>query len=234
MTGGTTVLTTNKSPTEVVYPTSDGKPMAESDLHRNVMVESIETLKRHFAGQRVYVSGNILLFYRPGDKHRYVVPDVLVVRELEPCLRDNYLLWQEGRAPNIVIEITSRTTRHEDLKKKQKIYQDEVKVEEFFLFDPRAEYLKPRLQGYRLDRGRYVPILPDGERLPSKELGLYLEADGHQLRFYDPGSGRWLPTTEESLCEMAAALQQKDSALQQVKAEVERLRRELAALRGEQ
>jgi Uma2 family endonuclease len=221
-----TVLTTNPLQTEIVYPTSDGRPMGETDLHRNVMVESIETLKRHFAGQRVYVSGNLLLFYRPGDKHRHVSPDVLVVRELEPRDRENYLLWEEGRAPNVVIEVTSRTTRGEDLNKKRKIYQDEVKVAEYFLFDPCAEYLKPRLQGYRLDRGRYVPILPDGERLPSKELGLYLEADGHQLRFYDPGSGRWLPTHNESLCEMAAALQQ-------VEAEREQLRRELAALRGE-
>jgi hypothetical protein len=207
----------------------------------------------HFAGQQVYVSGNILLFYRPGNKRRHVSPDVLVVRELDPHIRDNYLLWEEGRAPNVVIEITSRSTRDEDLEDKLEIYQDEIKVAEYFLFDPRSEYLKPRLQGYRLSDGGYVLIAPADQRLPSKELGLQLEADGNQLRFYDPASDRWLPTPQEARLEALAALQQRDAALQQrdaalqqaeaklqekdstlrqAEAELERLRRELAALRG--
>jgi hypothetical protein len=243
----TTALVMNAADIDVDYPTSDGRPMAETDLHRDVMLDAIETLKMHFAGQQVYVSGNILLFYRPGNKRRHVSPDVLVVRELDPHIRDNYLLWEEGRAPNVVIEITSRSTRDEDLEDKLEIYQDEIKVAEHFLFDPRSEYLKPRLQGYRLSDGGYVPIAPVDQRLPSKELGLQLEADGNQLRFYDPASDRWLPTPQEARLEALAALQerdaalqqaeaklqQKDSTLQQAEAELERLRRELAALRGE-
>jgi hypothetical protein len=236
----TTALATNAADIDVDYPTSDGRPMAETDLHRDVMLDAIETLKMHFAGQQVYVSGNILLFYRPGNKRRHVSPDVLVVRDLEPHIRDNYLLWVEGRSPNVVIEITSRSTRDEDLEDKLEVYQDEIKVAEYFLFDPRSEYLKPRLQGYRLSDGGYVPIAPVDQRLPSKELGLQLEADGNHLRFYDPASDRWLPTPQEARLEALAALQQaeaklqeKDSTLQQAEAELERLRRELAALRGE-
>lgn len=212
--------------------------MAESDLHRDVMVAAIETLQEHYTGQRVYVSGNILLFYRPGDKRRHVSPDVLVVLGLEPRSRDNYLLWEEGRAPNVVIEVTSRSTRNEDLKDKLKIYRDEIQVAEYFLFDPRAEYLNPPLQGHRLSRGRYVSIAPVSGRLPSTELGLQLEAAGSQLRFYDPVAGRWLPTPQEALKQKDAALEQKDAALKQkdaalrqAEAETERLRQELVALR---
>ncbi len=217
MTAIASPVTTNTLLPHVDYPTSDGKPMGETDLYRNVMVATIETLKTYYAGQRVYVSGNLLLYYRPGDRRRHVSPDVLVVQGLEHRDRDNYLLWEEGQAPNIVIEVTSPSTRKEDLKDKWKIYQDEIRVAEYFLFDPRSEYLNPSLQGHRLNRGRYEPILPVSGRLPSLELGLHLEADGGQLRFYDPVAQRWLPTPPE-------VLKQKD-------AELERLRQELAALR---
>jgi Uma2 family endonuclease len=94
------------------YPTSDGRPMAETDLHRDLMVDLIETLKNWFAADpQTYVSGNILLFYEPGNKRRHVSPDVLVVRGIAKLRRDNYLVWEEGKAPDLVIEVTSKTTR---------------------------------------------------------------------------------------------------------------------------
>ena len=66
-----------------------------------------------------------------------------------------------------MIEVTSPSTRKEDLVHKRRIYQDEIKVAEYFLFDPRSEYLNPSLQGHRLSGGRYEPILPVSGRLPS-------------------------------------------------------------------
>ena len=53
------------------YPTSDGRPMGETDLHRRVMFDLIESLTMFYAGQKVYVSGNLLLFYEPGNKRRH-------------------------------------------------------------------------------------------------------------------------------------------------------------------
>ncbi len=249
-----TAFTTHTPTPEIDYPTSDGKPMGETDLHRSVMVVTIETLKMHFAGQQVYVSGNLLLYYRPGNKRRHVSPDVLVTRGLEPRDRECYLLWEEGRAPNVVIEVTSQSTRDEDLEDKLEIYRDEIEVAEYFLFDPRSEYLVPALQGYRLSRGRYELIEPVSGRLASVELGLQLESDGSRLRFYDPAGQRWLPTPQEAHLEALAALERKEAALQrqqatllqkeaalqqseairrQAEAEVERLRQELASLRGQ-
>ena len=219
--------------------------MGETDLHRSVMVAAIETLKLHYAGQLVYVTGNLLLYYRPGNKRRHVSPDVMVVRGLEQRDRQNYLLWQEGRAPNVVIEVTSQSTRDEDLEDKLEIYRDDIGVTEYFLFDPWSEYLNPALQGYRLNRGRYEPLVPVAGRLASLELGLQLEADGSRLRFYDPAGPRWLPTPQESRLEVLSALEQKEAALEQkeaalqrsevarrqAEAEAARLREELAALR---
>jgi hypothetical protein len=64
------------------YPTSDGKPMAETDRHRDLMQDLIQTLQEFFASSpRVYVSGNLLLFYERGNRRRYVSPDVLAQRD---------------------------------------------------------------------------------------------------------------------------------------------------------
>src|SRR5262249_8727790 len=153
---------------ETDYPTSDGKPMAETDLHRDLMIDLIETLKVHFAADPMaYVSGNMLLFYERGNKKRHVAPDVFVGLALPKRRRLNYLLWEEGRPPDLVIELTSKTTRKEDEEKKKDLYRDVLRVQEYFLFDPLQDHLKPPFQGYRLAGGQYVPIDPIGGRLPS-------------------------------------------------------------------
>jgi Uma2 family endonuclease len=97
------------------------------------------------------------------------------------------------------------------------LYRDVLRVPEYFLFDPRHEYLDPSLQGYRLRRKRYVPIKMLDGRLPSEVIGLHLERDGRALRLYDPSTRNWLLTPRER-----AAV---------AEAELERLRRELEQLR---
>ena len=78
-------------------------------------------------------------------------PDVLVAFDVpkEPR-RDNYLVWKEGKAPDVVVEITSKSTKQKDKKKKFEIYRDILRVSEYFLFDPTEDYLDPPLQGFRL------------------------------------------------------------------------------------
>ena len=194
----------------VDYPTSDGKPMAETEDHRDIMIDSIQVLQDHFAADpMVCVSGNLLMYYVPGDKRRHVSPDMFVVRGVPKRRRQYYLVWEEGRAPDLVIEVTSRSTRREDLEKKFALYRDQLHVSEYILFDPLAEYLKPPLQGFRLIDGQYVRIEPTaGGRLPSAVLGLELEGVGSQLRFYDSAAGRYLPTDRE----VKQALRQSEAA----------------------
>ena len=187
------------------YPTTDGKPMAETDLHRDLMFDLIATLDAHFRDDpEVYVSGDLLLFYEEGNRRRHVAPDVFVVLGVSKRKRDNYLLWQEGRGPEFVVEVTSKTTRDEDVGKKRALYQDILRVPEYFQFDPTQDYLKPPLQGHRLLAGRYEPIAPVEGRLPSVALGLHLERDGTQLRLVDPATGRRLPTPHEQVVEARA------------------------------
>jgi Uma2 family endonuclease len=190
------------------YPTSDGKPMAETDWHRDLMTILIQTLQVWYAEQpRVYVSGNLLLFYERGNRRRHVSPDVFVVKGIAKHQRPNYLLWEEAKGPDVVIELTSASTRREDIVGKFRLYQDTLRVKEYFLFDPLGDYLKPSLQGHRLRSGEYHPIRAVAGRLPSRILGLHLERAGRELRLYDPAVGRWLPTPLEQANTAEAARQ---------------------------
>lgn len=181
------------------YPTSDGKPMAETDLHRQLMFDLIEILQaRYDHDPDVYVSGDLLLFYEEGNKRRHVAPDVFVVFGVARRPRLNYLLWAEGKGPDVVIEVTSKTTRREDQTKKRTLYQDVLRVPEYFQIDPTEDYLKPPFQGHRLINGRYEPIeVVDGGRLPSLTLGLLLERDGPRLLLIDPATGLRLRSRRE-------------------------------------
>jgi Uma2 family endonuclease len=231
------------------YPTSDHRPMAETDLHREMMFDVIEALKSYYAGQPVYVTGNLLVFYEPGNKRRHISPDCMVVKGVAPVPHLNYLIWEEGRSADVVIEITSKTTRKEDIKKKFDIYRTIMRVREYFLFDPTGDYLSPRLQGYRLIADQYVPIEPTEGRMFSEELGLFLEGQeipdwrerlklfklkrpAEQLRFFDPAIGRWLPTIAESLQiarQRAEAAEQEKQQAEQAKQQAEQAKQQADA-----
>jgi Uma2 family endonuclease len=227
--------------------------MAESDLHRDIMVDMIQILEDHFVAEpRVYVSGNLLMFDEEGNPRKHVSPDVFVVRGVEKRQRENYLVWQEGKGPDAIIEITSKSTKRVDVTKKQLLYRDVLKVGEYFLFDPTADYLDPPLQGFRLVGGNYEPITPIDGRLPSAVLGLHLEQSGQELRLYDPRRGERLLTRRERIAaettgrlraeadrdrvetarlQAETARLQAETARLQVEEENERLRRELEMLR---
>ena len=180
----------------------------------------------------VYVWGNLLIFYDEGNPRKHLSPDVFVVRGVpKRPPREHYLVWKEGKYPQGVLEITSKTTAKEDQEEKLRIYREVWRVQEYFLFDPRSEYLKPPLQGYRLRGNRYVRIKAVAARLPSEVFGLHLERDGQQLRLYDPNRGQYLLTAREKNILIEAARQQAEAARQQAEAENERLRQEIQSLR---
>lgn len=214
------------------YPTSDGRPMAETDLHRELMFDLIKTLQAYYAADpMVYVSGNLLVFYVPGDRLRHLSPDVFVVKGVSKRERPNYLTWEEGKGPDVVMELTSSSTRDEDVQDKYQLYQNNLRVPEYFLFDPLGDYLDPPLRGYRLRGDKYAPIRPFRGRLPSKVLGLHLERHGRSLRLYDPAAKQWLLTPEETIRQMADTVQRVGSENEQLRREVEALRRRLGERR---
>lgn len=209
---------------EMEYPTSDGQPMAETTLHRKVMADLIEALDRRYAGvPDVWVGGNLFLCYRKGDPSAALAPDVLLARGVTKWDRPNYLLWEET-PPTLVVEVTSRKTRGEDRGKKKEVYE-RIGVEEYVLFDPYGDWLRPRLQGFRLEGGRYQPIVPAGDgSLASRTTGLILRPEGERLRLFDPAAGKpllWTDELEGALAEAQAALAEVRAARAQLE---ERLR----------
>ena len=190
------------------YPTSDGRPMAETDLHRQDMMDLIQVLEDRYADEPdVYVTGNLLLFYVEGQPRTHVSPDVFIARGVpKRPPRDHYKVWLEGKGPDFVIEVTSKTTRNEDQRKKWALYRDVLKVPEYFQFDPTEDYLRPSMQGHRLVGGEYASIEPVEGRLPSLFLGLELERSGTELRLYDPISRQRLPTRQERVVQVTRRL----------------------------
>ena len=191
------------APVAVHYPSSDGKPMAESDFQRTPLMYAVARLRHHFRRRPdVYVSGNLLLYYREGDPRAVVAPDVFVVLGASGADRSSYRLWEEPKAPDFVLEITSRTTHREDQGRKRELYRS-LGVREYWQYDPTSDYLAPPLQGLSLTAGTYRRLpgtaLADGTlSLASAVLGLELRLTERGLRFHDPQTGQELPNLEET------------------------------------
>lgn len=231
--------------TEIHYPESDGEPMAESDSQRIYLTYAVEALQNHFRDRDdVYVSGNLLLYYEEGNPRSALAPDCFVVFGVPKRRRRTYKLWEEGqRAPNFVLEITSLSTRGEDLGAKRGTYAY-LGVQEYWQYDPDGDYLKPPLRGLRLVDGEYREIRrasPFGEDfyLASDALGLELHLRGGELRFRDPASGHFLlnySEAEDARRESEAARQDAETARQAAEAarqDAEAARQAAEAARGE-
>jgi Uma2 family endonuclease len=222
--------TLTPSLTEIEYPESDGKPLGETSIHVNVITQSLLGVIQGFYkdNPNVAVHSNLLVYYVEDDPKRNVCPDLFVALKVPSDIRRRtFKVWDEGKGPDLVIEVTSKKTRREDTGRKFELYRDVLKVREYFLFDPYEEYLKPSLQGHRLMRGRYKLIAALENRLPSEVLGLHLERNDFDLRLYNPETGVWLPTRMELEEELGAVKADR----QQAEAEIQRLRREIDSLR---
>lgn len=110
-------------PRRVHYPESDGKPMGETDLYRDLMTNLIFALKWFLGSTIAYVAGNLFIYYKEGNPRAVVDPDVFVVLGVPQRRRRIFQTWKEGgRAPDVVIEITAKRTQKDDRERKPAIY----------------------------------------------------------------------------------------------------------------
>lgn len=222
---------------KIIYPETDGEPMAETDVHRKQLgTYLVDPLIEHFRDSpETYVSGNLILYYEEGNPRKHTAPDVFVVKDVGDYDRRTYKLWEEENVPCFIVEVTSTSTRRNDWREKRFLFED-LGVAEYFLFDPYGEYMKPPLQGFRLVNGYYRQLepkkLPTGElEFFSDELQLILRTVSSSLRLYDPDTGQVLRSLEEAEFEREMAEferkraeAERDDAL----AEIERLKKLLA------
>ena len=213
------------APVEIEYPSSDGEPVAESSFQLIPLFYAFDALRRRYAGREdVFVAADLLLYYEEGNPAAAVAPDVFVVLGAANHPRHSYQLWKEPKGPDLVLEITSASTRDKDQGPKREIYR-RLGVREYWQFDPTGDYLEPPLQGLALIGETYerLPMdeLADGAlRLVSTVLGLEVRKEAEGLRFYDPATRSYLLSSAEEeqrrlraearVAELEALLRERD------------------------
>lgn len=225
-------LLVSEAAEEVVFPPGDlwsDEPPMESDLHRRQMEILISSLE-YWLGDRqdFYVSGNLTIYYSPNQlkSEDFRGPDFFAVLGTERRDRRSWVVWQEdGKYPNIIIEVLSDSTADVDRGLKKQIYQDIFRTPDYFWFDPKTL----ELTGFHLVDGQYQELVPTGEgQLSSRQLGLNLGIHEGRLRFFSK-DGELVPLVQE-----VAAQERERADQERERAERERERAEQERERADQ
>ena len=216
---------------DVIFPPSDlysDEPPLESDLHRLQITLLIQCLEWLWSGrQDFYASGNLTIYYSPRQlkSEDFRGPDFFVVLGTERKPRKSWVVWHEdGKYPNVIVEILFSSTAATDRELKKQIYQDTFRTPDYFWFDPNSL----EFAGFHFIDGEYQPLEPNEQGwLWSQQLQLYLGIHTRQLRFFT-AEGELVPTPEEvALQETQKAVQ----ATQRAQQEAQRADRLAAKLR---
>ena len=212
---------------EVIYPDSDGKPMADNTRQFRYIVTIQGGIAALFADQPdVFVAGDLLWYPVEGDNKTRAAPDAMVVFGRPPGDRGSYLQWREGGiAPQVVFEVLSPGNTPAEMKRKRQFYE-RYGVEEYYEYDPdRGE-----LRGWQQQKGQLAPIAGmDGWISP--RLGIRFSLEGMNLVLYRP-DGRRFETFLELEQRAETERQRAETAQQRLEAERQRAERLAAQLRA--
>jgi Uma2 family endonuclease len=198
-------------PGEIVYPESDGEPMADNSIQFGWIVVLYDNLAALFRErQDVFVSGNQNWFPRQGETDYFKAPDVYVVFGRPKGHRRSWKQWEEDGVPmTVVFEILSpRNTPFEMARKLQ--FYDENGVEEYYVYDPESNDLIVYGRGQAALRllsfkGSYV----------SPRLGIRFDLSGPAMTVFYPDGRRFLSFEELEEARLQAQ-RQADQARQEV------------------
>lgn len=189
-----------KTQPEIVFPPGDlysDEPPLETELHLRQILLLIQTLEWLWRDRNdFYAFGNLTIYYSPNQRKSeyFRGPDFFVVLKTERKSRKSWVVWEEdGKYPNVIIELLSESTAETDRGLKKQIYQDTFRTPEYFWFDPNTlEFC-----GFALLQGQYQEMQPD-ERgwLWSIQLQVFLGVEDGKLRFFT-SDGQLVPTPEE-------------------------------------
>ncbi|MEO0824541.1 MAG: Uma2 family endonuclease [Cyanobacteria bacterium J06635_15] len=216
--------TENPSSADVKLPPGDlysDEPTLETDLHLRQMLLLITSLEWLWQDRTdFFASGNLTIYFSPKQikSQDFRGPDFFVVLNTERRTRKSWVVWEEdGKYPNVIIEVLSDSTAQSDRETKKQIYQDTFRTPEYFWIDP--ETLE--FAGFVLMAGEYEEIAPnESGHLQSRQLGLSLGVYDDKLRFFNL-DGTLVPTPEEAAKD---AQQQAEQAQQRAERLAERLK----------
>ena len=179
------------------YPESDGEPMAETPKHQQVMIDCMDTIRRHLREvPDVFIGGNMFLYYEEGNPRKNISPDVFMVHGVSQKDIRTYKTWEQPSTLDFVLEVASPSTVENDLTVKKEIYATILRVKEYYIYDPYHES-DPFFIGFRLVGDTYQEIPFVAERLASEVLGLELGEYEGLLRLYNPVTSVWLLPSQE-------------------------------------
>ncbi|NEU75860.1 Uma2 family endonuclease [Hassallia byssoidea VB512170] len=187
-------------PLDVIFPPGDlysDEPPLESELHLRQIILLLQSLELWWENRNdFYAAGNLTVYYSPRQRksEEFKGPDFFVVLDTERKIRKSWVVWEEdGKYPNLIVELLSDSTASTDKGLKKQIYQDIFRTPEYFWFDPN----NLEFAGFILLGGIYRPIEPNSQGwLWSQQLNLYLGVLENKLRYFT-AEGQLIPTPEE-------------------------------------
>jgi len=192
------------------------EPEMESTQHYQQLALLVSCLEWHWREREdFFIGANLTVYYTHQQLRRreFRGPDFFLVRDTNREPRNSWVVWEEdGRYPDLIVELLSDSTANVDRTDKKSLYQNIFRTPEYFWFSP----LTLEFAGFRLEGQRYQPIPPDerGWRW-SEVLGLYLGAADGRLRYFEP-DGAIVPTpAEAALREIHHAEQERQRAEQE-------------------
>lgn len=216
-------------------PCDDGQPL-ETARHRLAMNLLIDSISHYWRDRNdVYVGGNMFIYYssQQARNQDFRGPDFYAVFDVDGTVsRKSWVVWEEnGRYPDVIIELMSPSTARVDRNEKKQIYQRIFRTADYFVFDP---YDENSLQGWHLVGNEYIPIEKQNNGwMWSESLGLWLgtwwgkilQEETHWLRFYTPEKTLVLLDHEEARQEAQQAKQEAETAKQETRELAEKLKR---------
>jgi len=180
------------TPTEIVYPDSDGKPMAENTLQFQWIMTiqgNLDALFREDAN--VFVAGDNLIYPKEADISICQAPDVYVAFGRPKGYRGSYKVWAEGNLfPQVIFEILSPNNSRTEMHNKRQFYR-RYGAEEYYVYDPDVCLF----EGWLRDGNRFVEI-GDLNGFVSPRLGIRFDTSGPELVVYKPNGERFLTFVE--------------------------------------
>lgn len=222
-----TPATVAASQRPVIYPETDGLPMAENTRQYNAIVIIKENLEFLFASDPlVFIAADLFWYPREGDNKLRVAPDVLAAFGTPKGDRGSYRTWDEhGIPPQVVFEVLSPGNRLAEMTRKFAFY-DEHGVEEYYIFDPEEGVWV----GWLRSDGR-LRVIGSLHGWTSPRLSIRFESVPEtELTLFHPNGERFLAPLEMNRKRREAEEQRREA---EERAELDRLAHEQAGQRAD-
>lgn len=217
-------------PTQDELPCDDGIPM-ETQRHKLQMDLLLDTLQSWLDHREDgYIGGNMFIYFSTEQARNqdFRGPDFFAVLGVPKTERKSWVVWEEGKAPNVVIELLSESTKQEDKTRKKQVYQNQMRVPEYFWYDP---FNREDWAGFSLQKNQYQPLEKDeNQRYISEQLGLALVQWQGNYKGVEAVWLRWETLEGELLPTERELREQAEKEVQQAQRKNEKLTAKLREL----